>query len=330
MDLENVRFTPLPGTLLDNSSGLEAQLIVEKKESYVRLKLLPEKLLGAIRKLEDDQKSYFYFWRKLFSNEWEQAASRLSALRECETCLLDRVNNPQHRRMIEAMILPYIPDVENLHLVMFGDSGMFQTLILVEKIHQAHHDMKINVHCIDPRFGHLTRHKENPPEMNLFAKRVSQFLSSLPFVKLYLYQHVSRYLASEFGQYKEKPTESTICVAIDYLDELGTIGTGRSIQADILWLKLFLPKQTMIVELTSVFGVKLVITKKTDMEVPFRQISIEKADEKDSDRKELETFMERWLDDTMTKEDMDLVLQVLEVIKSEEWGPQKRVDDVDL
>jgi hypothetical protein len=104
MDLENVRFIPLPGTLLDNSSGLEAELIVEKKESSIPLELLPEKLLAAIRKLEEDQKSYFYFWRKLFSNEVGQAASRLSALRECETCLLDRVDNPSQQQRKKTLL----------------------------------------------------------------------------------------------------------------------------------------------------------------------------------------------------------------------------------
>lgn len=325
MDLEHVRFTPLPGTLLDGSSGLEAHLIVETKQSFVPPKFPPEKLLATIRQLEQDQKGYFFFWKRLFASELEQTASRISSLRECDTCLVDRVSSPRHRMKTEEMILTYISDVENLHLVMFGDAGMFQTMILVEKIRHAYPQMSIHVHSIDPRFGHLTRHKENPPEMNLFARRVSQFLSRLPFVKLYLYEDVSRYLASEFGQYKETPKEPTICVAIDYLDELGIIGEGRSIQADLLWLKLFLPKQTIIVELTSVFGIKLMVTRKTNVEVPFRQISIAKADEKNDDRKQLETFMDKWLNHTMTKEDMDVILPILEVIKVEEWGPQKKV-----
>jgi hypothetical protein len=227
----------------------------------------------------------------------------LRSLAECSGCVADRVTNPDVRAQVERETVDAIvarsmlPRLRSpflsasaspsdacdesrppriLDIVMFADSGMYQTLCLVQRLVNSRAYSAVNVAIVDPFFAPLCfapkRDVADDEKAALadalprVAARCADFLhwfaprappssddtvTAATAVTLTVYHHVSRWILAQ------RPVD-VVC-AIDWLDELGSLPSGAAIRGDLLVLELFAPTGALVVDFNVLVNRRLVI-----------------------------------------------------------------------
>lgn len=164
--------------------------------------------------------SYFYKNREKYG---------LSELGECHTCNADRNMFPLVRQSAENLVLKLSKEIQGDTLVItdFANFGMFQLLVIIQKIMEFKKLKNIEIHSIDHSWGKLIFQElcqvENNECMETINLKLFQFINwfkSQINIKLYLYPHYFEYYYFTQIHPEHKPD---ILLGIDYLDEIGML-----------------------------------------------------------------------------------------------------------
>lgn len=148
----SLELSPIADTFI---SGLGGMNVVLSKHPTVpiprdwtnRLASEPVRILSSIRR----QKEVF--------------GGCLSQLGECETCTAERTSHPQVRQKVESIVVSEISEHMkrkngSLSVAMFGDSGLFSTLLVMQKLIHTQQWRTFHVSIIDFAFGVLCCNQE--------------------------------------------------------------------------------------------------------------------------------------------------------------------------
>jgi hypothetical protein len=107
-------------------------------------------------------------------------------LEECTSCIASRKVHPEIREQVETEIVRRFQNENNLIIISFGDSGLFQTAQIMKKLPAK----RIELHLIDPCFGACVMNdskdsllKEAGIDANEFYKKLYQMQKRLDKVQ---------------------------------------------------------------------------------------------------------------------------------------------------
>lgn len=172
---------------------------------------------------------------------------QLSVLTECIGCNANRELHPEIRKQVEdAIVLKMIPK-SHMKFVVFADSGLFQTLVILTKIVQKTTMKTFELTIIDPAFKPICQESNKLREKVQMENRILCLLKwfSSNCICINVFDHVANWCINPNRQVD-------VLLAIDWLDEYGII--DMTIQKDLFCLKLFLPEMTMLFDFVTVMG----------------------------------------------------------------------------
>jgi len=222
----------------------------------------------------------------------------LASLGECSGCVADRGVRPWIREEVERLTVEAVSHHCNkktsIDVVVFADSGLFQTLVLIQKLAYLKRLKEIRVAIIDPFFASLCvdpakslteeERAVRVHEVPRIRARCRDFLAWFEFqqgnarcrVSLAAFHHVSRWILAR------RPAD--VVLAIDWLDEMGSLPSGGAIRGDWAMLKLFLPPRTLIVDFNVVNNLQLCICTRSGRACDFDVLRVFDGDN-DNDNK---------------------------------------------
>lgn len=317
--LDKLQFTPIEGSIIENYGGLNVKLNImhQKDDSLIQW------IFGNLWYYSSKCLLYFGYYyiideeailtdlrtnpkKVLIEIRRKNTIHPLKYLNECESCCAGRIKNPHIRAKVEKVVLDTAQNIESkdkLTIVVFGDSGLFQTFVLTQKLVDLKKWKNIELHLIDPIFANIIASNEEGAKPATCIGRLENFLNwfnqqSETKVDINIYHHASRYVFAT----QIKPD---LFLSIDWIDELGLIGQGLTIQGDRLVVLLTLPCGTPIVDLQTPFEPQLLQYNRSIKESPFDRSTM-------MSDSSLENFIMHYMMDKNSEEEIALYESLFE------------------